>query len=78
MSETAISYDTNTVTYNKANTTAPVKAKSLWSKTVWTNLSMQAKNHGMPAEPYFAPDGLLSREVNVKLWKQIVRPPQAH
>jgi len=33
---------------------------------------MQAKNHGLPTLPYFDPKtGLLSRDVNHKLWAQI-------
>jgi hypothetical protein len=48
--------------------------KQLWCDTVWTNLSIQAKNVvKLPTLPYFDPDTmLLSREVNAKLWGQLV------
>ena len=48
--------------------------KKLWCDTVWANLSLQAKQrHSLPTEPYFDPETmLLSREVNAKLWGQLV------
>lgn len=48
--------------------------KQLWCDTQWANLSMQAKkNIGLPMLPYFDPETmLLSREVNEKLWGQLV------
>jgi hypothetical protein len=47
--------------------------RAVWCETVWTNLSMQAKKLELPTLPYFDPETmLLSKEVNVKLWKQLV------
>lgn len=49
-------------------------AKDVWCETQWTNLSMQAKKLELPEFPYFDPDTmLLSKEVNHKLWDQLVR-----
>jgi hypothetical protein len=49
--------------------------KQLWCDTQWTNLSVQAKKtHNLSTLPYFDPDTmLLSKEVNEKLWHQLVR-----
>ena len=48
-------------------------AKQLWCDMQWTNLTMQAKNLGLPDLPYFEEDTmLLSKEVNIKLWNQLV------
>lgn len=50
-------------------------AKDIWCETQWTNLSMQAKKLDLPELPYFDPATmLLSKEVNVKLWNQLVCP----
>ena len=47
--------------------------KELWCETQWTVLSLQAKNHGLAKDPYFDPKTMrLSKEVNMKLWKQLV------
>jgi hypothetical protein len=47
--------------------------KELWCETQWTALSLQAKNHGLAKDPYFDPKTMrLSKEVNMKLWKQLV------
>ncbi len=48
--------------------------KQLWCTTQWANLSMQAKkNCKLETLPYFDPETmLLSREVNEKLWGQLV------
>ena len=49
-------------------------ARQIWCDTQWTNLTMQAKTLGLPELPYFDPETmLLSKEVNVKLWNQLVR-----
>lgn len=49
--------------------------KDMWCQTQWTNLSMQAQTLGLPKLPYFDPKTmLLSKEVNVKMWKQLVSP----
>jgi len=49
------------------------RTKAIWCTTQWTNLSLQAKNHGLPMLPYFVEEtGLLSKEVNETLWKQVV------
>jgi hypothetical protein len=51
-------------------------AKALWCNTQWTNLTMQAKKFDLPMLPYFDPKtGLLSKDVNHKLWSQIVSQP---
>lgn len=48
-------------------------AKQIWCDTQWSNLSMQAKKLELPELPYFDPETmLLSKEVNVKLWDQLV------
>ena len=48
-------------------------AKKTWTETQWANLSLQAKNLGLPKLPYFDPETmLLSKEVNKKLWRQLV------
>lgn len=48
--------------------------KTVWCETQWTNLSIQAKKLDMPTLPYFDPETmLLSKEVNRKLWNQLVR-----
>lgn len=47
--------------------------KAIWCDTQWTNLSLQAKKLELPTLPYFDPDSmLLSKEVNAKLWGQLV------
>jgi hypothetical protein len=49
------------------------RTKAIWCATQWTNLSLQAKNHRLPTLPYFVKEtGLLSKEVNEMLWKQVV------
>lgn len=49
--------------------------KTIWCETTWTNLSHQAKRLGLPTLPYYDPETmLLSKEVNHKLWLQLVRP----
>lgn len=46
----------------------------MWCDTQWANLSIQAKKLELPELPYFDPETmLLSKEVNVKLWDQLVR-----
>jgi hypothetical protein len=45
----------------------------LWCNTQWANLSIQAKKFDLPTLPYFDPKtGLLSKDVNHKLWSLIV------
>ena len=45
----------------------------LWCETQWANLSLQGIHLGLPTLPYFDPKTmLLSKEVNMKLWKQLV------
>jgi len=59
---------TTSTSASKTNT-----AKTIWCQTQWTNLSLQAKNLGLPKLPYFdLKTMLLSKEVNAKLWKQLV------
>ena len=54
----------------------PSPMKQLWCVTQWSNLSLQAKNLGLPIEPYFDPETLLlSTEVNAKMWRQLVKSP---
>jgi hypothetical protein len=61
---------------NKISTPASFKNDShrvVWCETLWTNLSHQAKQLGLPAAPYFDPETmLLSKDVNRKLWIQLV------
>ena len=46
----------------------------MWLQTQWVNLSLQAKQQGLPKLPYFDPDTyILSKSVNEKLWEQLVR-----
>ncbi|ETN42455.1 uncharacterized protein HMPREF1541_01611, partial [Cyphellophora europaea CBS 101466] len=46
--------------------------RRMWTETQWVNLSKQARDLGLPKLPYFDPATmLLSKEVNVKLWKQL-------
>lgn len=53
--------------------------RRMWAETQWTNLSVQARDLGLPKLPYFDPETmLLSKEVNAKLWKTLVRNPQSN
>jgi hypothetical protein len=50
------------------------RGRAVWCETQWTNLSFQAKKLGMPKLPYFDPKTmLLSKEVNYKMWKQLLK-----
>lgn len=47
--------------------------RKIWSETQWAHLSRQARDLGLPKLPYFDPGTmLLSKEVNNKLWRQLV------
>ena len=47
--------------------------RRMWTETQWVNLSRQARDLGLPKLPFFDPETmLLSKEVNDKLWKQLV------
>lgn len=51
--------------------------RRIWADTQWTNLSVQARDLGLPKLPYFDQGTmLLSKEVNAKLWKTLVSTPQ--
>jgi hypothetical protein len=64
--------DTKNVVFSEKHTQSGA-AKSLWCNTQWANLTMQAKKFELPTLPYFDPKtGLLSKDVNHKLWSQIV------
>jgi hypothetical protein len=64
--------DTKSVVFSEKNAQSS-SAKSLWCNTQWANLSIQAKKFELPILPYFDPKtGLLSKDVNHKLWSQIV------
>jgi hypothetical protein len=66
--------DTKSVVFSEKSTQSS-SAKSLWCNTQWANLSIQAKKLELPNLPYFDPKtGLLSKDVNRKLWLQIVSP----
>jgi hypothetical protein len=59
--------------YSNARGESKDPALVMWTETTWTNLTIQAKNLGLPKLPYFDPKTmLLSKEVNVKLWRQLV------
>lgn len=50
------------------------RGRAVWCETQWTNLSFQAKKLGMPKLPYFdTKTMLLSKEVNYKMWKQLLK-----
>jgi len=50
------------------------RGRAVWCETQWTNLSYQAKKLGMPRLPYFDPKTmLLSKEVNYKMWRQLLK-----
>ena len=65
-------FDTSSI---KTKSTAKAnRGRSVWCETQWTNLSLQAKKLGMPKLPYFDPKTmLLSKEVNYKMWKQLLK-----
>ena len=64
--------DTKSVVFSEKNAQSS-SARSLWCNTQWANLSIQAKKFELPNLPYFDPKtGLLSKDVNHKLWSQIV------
>ena len=69
-SASTLSMSTSTSTSTSASKDL---ARQIWCETQWTNLSIQAKNLGLPKLPYFDPKTmLLSKEVNPRLWKQLV------
>ena len=64
--------DTKSIVFPKKNAQSS-SAKGLWCNTQWANLSTQAKKFDLPTLPYFDPKtGLLSKDVNHKLWSLIV------
>jgi hypothetical protein len=64
--------DTKNVVFSETHAQSS-SAKSLWCNTQWANLTLQAKKFDLPTLPYFDPKtGLLSKDVNHKLWSQIV------
>ena len=64
--------DTKSIIFSEKNAQSS-SARSLWCNTQWANLSIQAKKLELPNLPYFDPKtGLLSKDVNHKLWSQIV------
>ena len=47
--------------------------RKMWLELTWANLSIQATNLGLPSDTFFdTTTMLLSREINAKLWKQLV------
>jgi hypothetical protein len=47
--------------------------RKVWCETIWANLSKQAIDHDLPRIQYFdTKTMLLSKEVNKKLWSQVV------
>lgn len=47
--------------------------RRVWCETIWANLSKQAIDHDLPRLQYFdTTTMLLSKEVNKKLWSQVV------
>ena len=64
--------DTQNVVFSEKHAQSS-SAKFVWCNTQWANLTMQAKKFELPTLPYFDPKtGMLSKEVNHKLWAQIV------
>jgi hypothetical protein len=56
-----------------ANNYSQHPARQMWCDTQWANLSIQAKKLELPELPYFDPETmLLSKDVNDKLWTQLV------
>ena len=67
--------DTQSVIFSERHAQSS-SAKLLWCNTQWANLTMQAKKFELPTLPYFDPKtGMLSKDVNHKLWAQIVGQP---
>lgn len=65
-------FDTSSV--KSKSTPKANRGRAVWCETQWTNLSLQAKKLGMPKLPYFDPKTmLLSKEVNYKMWKQLLK-----
>lgn len=65
-------FDTSS-TKSKATAKAN-RGRAVWCETQWTNLSFQAKKLGMPKLPYFdTKTMLLSKEVNYRMWKQLLK-----
>jgi len=63
--------DTKSIVFPEKNAQSS-SAKALWCNTQWANLSIQAKKFDLPTLPYFDPQtGLLSKDVNHKLWSLI-------
>jgi hypothetical protein len=59
----------------KSKSTAKAnRGRAVWCESQWTNLSFQAKKLGMPKLPYFdTKTMLLSKEVNYRMWKQLLK-----
>ncbi|RMZ79233.1 hypothetical protein DV737_g3494, partial [Chaetothyriales sp. CBS 132003] len=74
MSGTRITDDSPSTRSTKSTSTTKDAVKWMWCETQWVNLSLQAKNLGLPKLPYFDPDTMiLSKEVNGKMWKQLLK-----
>jgi hypothetical protein len=66
------SEDSSTSTKTASKTDDIVR--KVWTEAQWVNLSRQAKDLGLPTLSFFDPATmLLSKEVNWKLWNQLVR-----
>jgi hypothetical protein len=73
MSGAGMQDESSSVTSTSTTSSNRDALKLMWCETQWVNLSLQARNLGLPKLPYFDPKTmLLSKEVNVKLWKQLV------
>ena len=48
--------------------------RKVWCETQWVNLSRQARELGLPSQPWFVREtGLLSKEVSGGLWKSLIK-----
>jgi hypothetical protein len=63
------------ISSTKSKSTAKAnRGRAVWCESQWTNLSFQAKKLGMPKLPYFdTKTMLLSKEVNYRMWKQLLK-----
>jgi hypothetical protein len=65
----------DTITSSTSGTAAEDLGRRIWTETQWVNLSRQARDLGLPKLPYFDESTMvLSKEVNRKLWRQLVCP----
>jgi hypothetical protein len=69
----SIASTTTTTSTSAATPGGDDVGRRIWTETQWVNLSRQARDLGLPKLPYFdAETMVLSKEVNRKLWRQLV------